>query len=65
MDELNRKRDIFSNDFNIIRKHKHNLKSILKERRCNYNKIDRGLEEKIDMLLHKYDIKCEVFPVLS
>ena len=51
----------FSNNVHIIRKHKNNLRSILKECRCNRNKIDSGLEDKINMLLHKYDIKREGF----
>ena len=65
MDELSRKRDIFNNDVNRIRKHKNNLKLILKECRCNRNKTDRGLEVKINTLLYKYDIKREFFSVVS
>ena len=48
--ELSRKRDIFSNDVSRIRKHKNNLKSILKGCRCNRNKTDRGLEHKVNSL---------------
>ena len=51
---------MFSNNVHIIRKHKNNLRSILKECRCNCNKIDSGLEDNINTLLHKYDIKPEV-----
>ena len=47
IDELSRKRDVFSSDVNRIRKHKNNLKSILTEYRCNRNKTDRGLEDKL------------------
>ena len=61
IDELNRKRDIFSNDVNRIRKHKNNLKLILKDGRSNRNRADCGLEAKINTLLHKFDIKHEVF----
>ena len=61
IDELNRKRDIFSNRVNRIRKHKDNLKLILKDWRSNRNRADRGLEDKINILLHKFDIKREVF----
>ena len=49
--KLSRKIDIFSNDVNRIRKHKNYLKLILKG----------GLEEQINALLYKYDIKREVF----
>ena len=58
-------RDIFSNDINIIRKYKNNLKLMLKECRYNRNKTDRGLEEKINTLVHEYDIKREVLSVVS
>ena len=51
--ELNRKRVVFSNGLNRIRIH------------CNRNKTDSGLEEKINTLLHTYDIKREVFSVVS
>ena len=51
----------FSNNVNRIRKHKKSLKSILKGYRCNRNKIDRGLEDKVNTLLHKFDIKREFF----
>ena len=50
-----------SNDVNMIRNHTNCLESILKEYRCNRNKIDRGLEGKINTFLHKYDIKREFF----
>ena len=65
IDKLSRKRDIFSNNDNKIRKHKNNLKSILKECPCNRNKKYRGLEDKINMLLHEYDMKREVCSVVS
>ena len=45
----------------MIRNHTNCLKSILKEYRCNRNKIDRGLEGKINTFLHKYDIKRDFF----
>ena len=61
IDELSRKKDIFSYDVNIIRKHKNNLKLILKDGRSNRNRVDRGLEEKVNTLLHKFVIKREVF----
>ena len=43
INELSKKRDIFSNNMNRIRKHKINLKYILTEYRCNRNKTYRGL----------------------
>ena len=61
IDPWSSNRDIFSNNVHIIRKHKNNLRSILKECRCNRNKIDSRLEDKINTLLHKYDIKREGF----
>ena len=61
IDELSRKGDMVSNDVNRIRKHKNNFKSIFKGCRCNRNKIDRGLVETISTLIHKYNIKCDLF----
>ena len=54
----------YSNDINRFREHKNNLKSILKEC-CNRNKTYCGLEDKINTLLYKYDIKREVFSAVS
>ena len=33
----------------------------MKEYRCNRNKTDRGLEDKVNSLLHKFDIKHGFF----
>ena len=55
IDDLTRKTDIYSNDINRIRNHKNYLKLILKVYRCNRNKTDRELEDKINTLLHKDD----------
>ena len=51
---------MFSND--VIRNKNHNksLRAILKECRCNFNKVDCRLEDKINMLLRKYFIKPKV-----
>ena len=49
------------NDVYRIRKHKTNLKLMLKDGCFDRNRADRGLEDKINTLLHKYDIKREVF----
>ena len=51
---------MFSINVNRIRKHRNNLKSILKECRYNRNKTDCGLEDKVNSLLHKFDIKRAV-----
>ena len=65
IDELSRKRDIFSNYVNRIRKHKNNLKVIPKDGLSNRNRVDRRLEDKITTLLHKFNIKCEIFLVVN
>ena len=52
---------MFSNNVNRIEQQKYYLKSILKENRRNRNKIDHGWDDKVNTLLHKYDIKHEVF----
>ena len=44
-----------------IRKHKNNLKLILKDRRSNRNRVDHRLEDKVNTLVHKFDITREVF----
>ena len=43
IDEVSKKSDIFSNDVNRMRKHKNNLKLILKDGRSNRNRADCGL----------------------
>ena len=40
---------------------KNNLKAILKDGRYNRNRPDCGLEDKVNTLLHTFDIKREVF----
>ena len=57
LDELSKKRYMFSNYINVIRKHKYNLSAIMKEQRCNRNEIDRELNDNINILLHTYNIK--------
>ena len=61
IDELSRERDIFSNDVNRIRKHENNIKLILKDTRSNRNRAGHGLEDKVNLLLHKFDIKRKEF----
>lgn len=51
---------MFSNGINRTGKHTTTLRFIFIERYCNYNKVDRELEDNINMLLHKYNIKREV-----
>ena len=60
-DKLSKKREIFSNDVNKIRKYKCNLKKILKDGRSDRNRADHGLEDKVNSLPHKFDIKRELF----
>ena len=59
--DLSKKKEVFSNDVDKIRKHKWNLKTILKVVRSDRNRADHGLEDKVNFLLHKFDIKREVF----
>ena len=61
IDDLSTKREVFSNDVNKIRKHKYKLKTILKVGRSDRNRADHGLEDKVNSLLYKFDIKREVF----
>ena len=62
---MSKKREVFSNGFNKIRKHKYNLKTILKDGRYDRNKADHGLEDKVNYLLHQFDIKREVSLVVN
>ena len=43
-----------------MRKHKNNIKLILKDGRSYHNRADCGLENRINTLLHKFDIKRKV-----
>ena len=61
IDNLRKKREVFSNDVNKFRKHNCNLKTILKSGRSGRNRADHGLEDKVNSLLYKFDIKREVF----
>ena len=61
IDDLSQKRELFSNDVSKIGKHKCNLKTILKCGRSGRNRADHRLEDKVNSLLHKFDIKSEVF----
>ena len=56
---------MFSNDVNRIMKHKNNLRFMYKECRCNFNKVDCGVQDKTDMLLRTYNVKREVFGKLD
>ena len=51
IDELNKKREIFSNDVSKIKRYKFNLKEILKDGRKFRNRAEFGLEDKICALL--------------
>ena len=61
IDDLSKKIKAFSNDVNKSRKYKCNLKTILKDGRSDRNRADRGLEDIVNSLFHKFDIKREVF----
>ena len=60
IDDLSKKREVFSNDVNKFRKHNCNLKTILKSGHSGRNRADHGLEDKVNSLLHKFDIKPEI-----
>ena len=60
-DELTRKREMFSNNINRIRKHKNKLKFLLKKCCTNRNKVYLGLEDLTNPLLHFIDIKLEIW----
>ena len=51
IDELNKKRDIFSNDVSKIKRYKFNFKEILKDKRKMRNRAEFGLKNKICSLL--------------
>ena len=59
--DFSKKREVFSNYINKIRKQKCNLKTILKDGRSDRNRANHGLEDKEKSLLHKVDIKREVY----
>ena len=61
IDDLSKKREVFSNNVNKIRKYKCNLKTILTDGRSDQNGADHGLKDKVNSLLHNFDIKREVF----
>ena len=61
LDKLPKKRYMFSNDINVIRKNKYNLSAIMEEQRCNRNEINREFNDNINILLHKYNIKRDFF----
>ena len=48
-----------------MRKHKNNIISTLKDGRSNRNRTDYVLEDKVHTLLHKFDMKREVFLVVN
>ena len=59
MYELNRKREVFSNDVYNIKRNEYKLKEILKEGRKDRNRADFGLEDRIYTLFQMYYIKRE------
>ena len=61
MYELNRKREVFSNDVYNIKRYKHKLKEILKEGRKDRNRTELGLEDRMCILLQMYHIYGEAY----
>ena len=59
IDELNKKREVFSNNVSKIKRYKFRLKEILKNGRRFRNRAEFGLEDKICALLQIYHIKRE------
>ena len=57
IDELNKKREVFSNDVSKIKRYKFKLKEILKDGRRFRNRADFALEDKVCALLQTYHIK--------
>ena len=47
IDQLNKKREIFSNDTYNIKSYKYKLKEILKEGNIDGNRVEFGLEDRI------------------
>ena len=61
IDELNKKREVFSNDVSKIKRYKFKLKEIWKDGRRFRNRAKFGLEDKICTLLQTYHIKREAW----
>ena len=61
IDELNKKREVFSNDISKIKRYKFKLKEILKDGRRFRNRTEFGLEDNICALLQTYHIKREAW----
>ena len=59
IDELNRKRQLFSNDLYNIKRYKYKLNEILKEDRKDKYRVEFGLKELICTLLQMHHMKRE------
>ena len=59
--ELNKKREVLSNDASKIKRYKFKLKGILKDGRRLRNRTEFGIEDKICSLLQTYHIKREAW----
>ena len=57
IDELNKKREVFSDDVSKIKIYKFNLKETLKDGRKIRNRAEFGFEDKICSLLQMHHIK--------
>jgi len=61
IDELNKKREVFSNAASKIKRYRFKLKGILKDGRRFRSRAEFGLEDKIYVLLQTYHIKREAW----
>ena len=61
MNELNNRREMFSNDVSNIKRYMYKLKEILKEGRKIRNRAEFSLEDKICSLFQNYRIKREAW----
>ena len=55
------KRKVISNDINRVKKYKNNINIKLKKDRTKRNTKKYGLEDGINNILHKFNIKREVW----
>ena len=60
IDELNKKREMFRNDFNNIKRYENKLKQIIifskRNKNRNRNRAEEGLEDRIFTLLQLFHI---------
>lgn len=56
IDELNKKREMFRNDFNNIKRYENKLKQIIIFSKRNRDRAEEGLEDRIFTLLQLFHI---------